>query len=180
MQRNLASGFDDSFRRHLAVEQRRAAPLHPVAQQRVGRGQEAEILVSDISISRHQFTILGLPDGEGADLTVSPQSRNVVLVNGHPQPAGATLRLRPGDVLTLTLVNRMAAETNLHFHGTNVSPRDNSDNVFTHVHPGAAFTYRVAFPANHHPGLFWYHPHMHPTTAEQVGRGMAGALIVRA
>lgn len=73
----------------------------PGQPQRVGRGQEAEILVSDISISRHQFTILGLPDGDGADLTVSPQSRNVVLVNGHPQAAGATLRLRPGDRLAV-------------------------------------------------------------------------------
>jgi FtsP/CotA-like multicopper oxidase with cupredoxin domain len=27
-------------------------------------------------------------------------------------------------------------------------------------------------------GLEWYHPHMHMTTADQVGRGMAGALLV--
>lgn len=64
---------------------------------RVGRGQEAEILISDISISRHQFTLLGLPTGDGADMQVAAQSRNVVVVNGHPQVAGATLRLRPGD-----------------------------------------------------------------------------------
>lgn len=28
-------------------------------------------------------------------------------------------------------------------------------------------------------GLEWYHPHMHPTTSDQVQRGMAGALIIR-
>lgn len=88
------------------------------------------------------------------------------------------LRLRAGDVLTLTLNNRMDQETNLHFHGLNVSPRDDGDNVFTHIHPGTTFVHRIALPANHHPGLFWYHPHIHGLTSEQIIAGLSGGLIV--
>jgi FtsP/CotA-like multicopper oxidase with cupredoxin domain len=88
------------------------------------------------------------------------------------------LRLRPGDVLTVTVNNRMDEETNLHFHGLNVSPRDNGDNVFLHVHPGASQTYRIEFPRNHHPGLFWYHPHIHGRTSEQIIAGLSGGFIV--
>ena len=35
------------------------------------------------------------------------------------------LRLRPGDTLFLDLDNRITEQTNLHFHGLNVSPRIN-------------------------------------------------------
>jgi len=88
------------------------------------------------------------------------------------------LRMRAGDVLTLTLDNRLDEETNLHFHGLNVSPRDNADNVFNHIHPGASFVHRVALPANHHPGLFWYHPHIHGRTSAQILAGLSGGMIV--
>ena len=37
------------------------------------------------------------------------------------------LRLRPGDTLFLTLVNKFEEQTNVHYHGLNVSPRINAD-----------------------------------------------------
>ena len=37
------------------------------------------------------------------------------------------LRLRPGDTLFLDLDNRITEQTNLHYHGLNVSPRINAD-----------------------------------------------------
>ena len=36
----------------------------------------------------------------------------------------------------------------------------------------------VKIPENHAPGTFWYHPHLHGSTAIQVASGMAGALII--
>ncbi len=40
---------------------------------------------------------------------------------------------------------------------------------------GASFDYRFTPPDS---GLFWYHSHVWPTVAEQVGRGLYGVLIV--
>src|SRR5919109_2425140 len=48
---------------------------------------------------------------------------------------GPTLRLSQGDTLRLTLVNRLRAATNMHFHGMHVSPAGRSDNVLRTVAP---------------------------------------------
>lgn len=92
--------------------------------------------------------------------------------------AGPTLRVRPGDRLEITLVNRLRQYTNLHFHGMHVSPAGNSDNIFVMVEPGKTFHYVVKIPTDHPSGTFWYHSHGHPHSEEQVFGGLSGALIV--
>ncbi|PYP65387.1 MAG: hypothetical protein DMD36_19510, partial [Gemmatimonadetes bacterium] len=89
-----------------------------------------------------------------------------------------TLRVRPGDAVRLRLVNELEETTNLHMHGLSVSPLGNADNVFLHVAPGGAQDYEIRIPATHAPGLYWYHPHPHGRSDEQVRNGMSGALIV--
>ncbi|UJB18293.1 MULTISPECIES: multicopper oxidase family protein [Lysobacter] len=69
--------------------------------------------------------------------------------------------------------------TNLHSHGLWVSPTGNSDNVLLTLRPGVKFEYEYNLPADHPAGTFWYHPHLHGSTALQVSSGMAGALLVR-
>jgi suppressor of ftsI len=89
-----------------------------------------------------------------------------------------TLWVRPGDLVRLKLVNALDSMTNLHMHGFHVSPAGNSDNVLLHIMPGETFDYEYSIPANHPAGVFWYHPHIHGDSNEQVFRGMAGAIIV--
>lgn len=91
---------------------------------------------------------------------------------------GPTLRVRPGDVLKVHLSNNLDGITNLHTHGLHVSPSGNSDNVLLHIDPGTSFDYEYRIPADHPAGFFWYHPHHHGLTTEQLSGGMAGALIV--
>jgi FtsP/CotA-like multicopper oxidase with cupredoxin domain len=91
---------------------------------------------------------------------------------------GPTLVVRPGDLLQVTLDNRLSATTNLHTHGLHVAPDGNSDNVFLSIEPGSSFDYEYRIPANHPPGVYWYHPHHHGTVAEQTFGGMYGAIIV--
>jgi FtsP/CotA-like multicopper oxidase with cupredoxin domain len=68
--------------------------------------------------------------------------------------------------------------TNLHTHGLHVSPKDPADNVLRNVIPGCSYPFRFEIPKNHPAGTFWYHPHVHGSTAIQVGSGAVGALIV--
>ena len=113
---------------------------------------------------------------------------------------GPTLRLRPGELLKLHLVNRLPAmpgahashnggehdvnvphgfnTTNLHTHGLHVSPSGISDNVFLTIEPGQDQRYEIALHESHPGGTFWYHPHKHGSVAIQVGSGMSGALLV--
>jgi len=98
-----------------------------------------------------------------------------VLYNGAYVPP--IWRVRLGDTVTVTLRNRLAEPTNLHFHGLGVSPLGNGDNVFLHVRPEETFTYQVTIPARH-VGLFWFHPHMHGNVDAQIIGGMSGGIIV--
>lgn len=87
--------------------------------------------------------------------------------------------------------------TNLHYHGTHVSPQPHSDYVLLSLYsenqtdppppdpagnPAIAIgTYQTdiaPFPWNQPPGTHWYHPHKHGSTAVQLINGMAGALLI--
>ena len=91
---------------------------------------------------------------------------------------GPTLRPRPGDELSIRLVNSLDEPTNLHLHGLHVSPQANSDNVFVAVRPGEGFDYSYRLPSDHPPGVYWYHPHHHGMVAGQIFAGLFGAIIV--
>lgn len=71
-------------------------PIRPERPSVVGRGQDVDILVADVSISRHQFTITHAEDH--VVIEVSPQSRNQVFLNGHPITSS---QVRPGDRLSV-------------------------------------------------------------------------------
>ena len=91
---------------------------------------------------------------------------------------GPTLRVRPGDLLRVRLVNHIDQPTNLHTHGLHVSPHGNGDNPFVTIDPGDGFDYAIRIPADHPAGTFWYHPHHHGTVADQIFAGLVGALLV--
>lgn len=117
------------------------------------------------------------------ELTVAPHTIQVdgktvttTLYNGLFAPP--TLRVRPGDRLSLTLRNKSANNTNMHYHGTSVSPLSPGDNVYLRVAPQEDYKYEVDFPQDHPQGLFWYHPHWHGTTEFQIGGGLSGLLSV--
>jgi FtsP/CotA-like multicopper oxidase with cupredoxin domain len=91
--------------------------------------------------------------------------------------------------------------TNLHFHGTHVSPQSPQDFVLLELRP--KLPAGAAPPADDHPmsprgtvaygqfqydvdpppptqaeGTHWYHPHKHGSVSLQVANGMPGALII--
>lgn len=140
-----------------------------------------------------------------------------------PQYTPPTLVVSPGNSIDLTLTNNLpinvqlagklppteenlqnqSQDTNLHYHGFNVSPLLGSDDVVMHVHSNrtnpsivsgglypdddpkspkygsiADYHMRVNLPKGHQSGLFWYHPHAHTVSNNQVRAGMSGGIIV--
>jgi FtsP/CotA-like multicopper oxidase with cupredoxin domain len=141
-------------------------------------------------------------------------------VTGQPKYPGPTLLVQretstytPGDQIQVLLKNSLPPDnddctppaadgmncfhgdntTNLHFHGTHVSPQSPQDYVLLQLTPpgdtstaahgdvvSTQFQYAVnPLPSNQSEGTHWYHPHKHGSTAQQVGNGMAGALIIK-
>lgn len=107
------------------------------------------------------------------------------------------LSIKPGDTIRVALHNKLPKDptcletggnvnvphcfngTNLHTHGLWVNPAGNGDNVLISINPGVSFEYEYNVPSDHPAGTFWYHTHLHGSTALQVSSGMAGALIIR-
>jgi len=124
---------------------------------------------------------------------------------GHESP---NLRVKPGDQVILHLGNALSApddtksaathrhgansaqdcgaavmsalSTNLHFHGLTIPPVCHQDDVLkTSLQPGdPEFEYRFRIPNDEPPGLYWYHPHIHGFSKQQLLGGASGALIV--
>jgi FtsP/CotA-like multicopper oxidase with cupredoxin domain len=91
---------------------------------------------------------------------------------------GPTLRVKPGDQLKIHLNNDLDETTNLHLHGMHVSPRTPQDDVLIHIGAGESYDFDFEIPDDQTPGTYWYHPHGHTNSNQQIYSGMAGALIV--
>ena len=103
-----------------------------------------------------------------------------------------TIRVSPGDTIKIDYVNDLPVHskescaispcmdmTNLHFHGLAISPQTPQDNVIDMLAmPGQTLRYVVEIPANHPPGLFWYHTHPHGESHRQALDGMSGAIVI--
>ena len=105
--------------------------------------------------------------------------RTVQVLTYNGQMPGPVLELRAGDALWVRLRNSLSEATNLHFHGLHVSPSGKGDNPFAMVAAGETVDYEIRIPANHPSGTFWYHPHLHGSTARQVFGGLSGLIIIR-
>jgi FtsP/CotA-like multicopper oxidase with cupredoxin domain len=143
-------------------------------------------LVSDAPELRAQNHSLSLT----LHAAVSNDGKDSFFFDG--QPVAPTLRLSPGDQLKITYVNDLPVKsqescailpcmdmTNLHFHGLEVSPDAPQDDVLNMMaKPGQSLNYTVQIPANHPPGLYWYHTHPHGESHRQVLDGMSGAIVI--
>ena len=137
----------------------------------------AETFVDPPEVTSHDGVLALTLDIQLTDFSIGSMPVRSYLYNGLYTPP--TLRVKPGDVLRLTLRNNMTDNyTNLHTHGLNVSPLGNGDNIFVKVNPGETYQYQIPLPFNHPPGLYWYHPHAHGSSEFQVYNGMSGGLIV--
>ncbi|MFT5114890.1 MAG: FtsP/CotA-like multicopper oxidase with cupredoxin domain [Parasphingorhabdus sp.] len=88
---------------------------------------------------------------------------------------GPELRVKQGDFLDLKLENRLDQPTSIHWHGIRIVNSMDGVSGFTQpaVANGEVFNYRFQIPDA---GTYWYHSHAN--SAEQVGRGLYGLLIV--
>jgi len=128
------------------------------------------------------------------------QSRTLFCLRTQSGDESPALHVQPGDTLNLTVTNTVPpmpgtptqvvsntcgsatmteTSTNVHFHGTNTSPACHGDQVIhTIINSGETFTYKLAFPTDEPPGLYWYHPHLHGIAEAAVLGGASGVIVV--
>ena len=96
--------------------------------------------------------------------------------NGHVP--GPTLEAREGDRVIVHFRNELPESTTVHWHGLHV-PFAFDGSPFHPVPPGGQLDYVFTIPHGT-AGTYWYHPHQHHRTRDQVVRGLYGAIIIRA
>ncbi|UOA07319.1 hypothetical protein [Methylobacter sp. S3L5C] len=122
------------------------------------------------------------------------------LINELPLAPEAIHQFDPGEQFLIQ------NPTNIHTHGMLVTPTSllpntpntkYGDNIFvltfninngqpiitpnTHVHGDVnmdSTDYQITVPAHHPSGLFWFHPHAHGISMNQISAGLSGALTV--
>jgi FtsP/CotA-like multicopper oxidase with cupredoxin domain len=93
----------------------------------------------------------------------------------NDQVPGPLIEAEVGDTLHVTLTNRLAEPTTIHWHGLRIpAEMDGTEMVQPPIEPGESFEYRFVVPDA---ATFWYHTHVNET--EQLERGLYGALVVR-
>jgi len=156
--------------------------------------QPAPDMTSKDGVLKVHFDYYTSVDNEGRTLFC------FVTPDGKQSP---TLHVWPGDVIEMTVTNKVPAapgapsevisndetvcgnatmtltSVNVHFHGTNTSPKCHSDEtIFTLINSGETFKYTIHIPKNEPPGMYWYHPHVHGTSSAMVDGGACGAIVV--
>lgn len=124
-----------------------------------------------------------VPPAREFTLTAAPGRVSLV---GQPYPdtdvwsynagvPGPEIRVRQGERLRIRVENQLTQATTVHWHGVRVPNAMDGVPFLTQkpIAPGEEFVYEFDVPDA---GTYWYHPHHH--SAEQVGRGLSGALIV--
>ncbi len=106
------------------------------------------------------------------------------------QIPGPLLVANPGDTINIKLINDLEVDaaieesnpyafyTNLHKHGSHVSPIGNSDNVMLTLAPGEEWDVSWELPDNQLVGLDWGHPHYHGGTSISIAKGLSFPLLV--
>lgn len=117
------------------------------------------------------------------ETTLEARVENIELLPGTTTPVwtyngilpGPLIRVAVGDRVIVHFSNSLPEETTIHWHGLRI-PND-MDGVPDVTQPGvqlgASFTYDFTVPDA---GTYWYHPHY--DSAEQVGYGLYGPIVV--
>lgn len=89
---------------------------------------------------------------------------------------GPTLILNQGDDVEIRVTNHLDEDTTTHWHGIHL-PAAMDGGPHQVIAPGA--TWSPTFTVKNKAATYWYHPHLHMKTQEQLAYGAGGFIVVR-
>lgn len=89
---------------------------------------------------------------------------------------GPTLIMKKGDIVSLNVTNNLDEETTTHWHGFHIPPEMDGG---PHQVIGVGKTWSPSFEVKNNAATYWYHPHMHESTWDQMNHGLGGFIIVQ-
>ncbi len=89
---------------------------------------------------------------------------------------GPTLIMNQGDTVQMNVTNNLSESTTTHWHGFHIPAVTDGG---PHQPIAAGETWTPSFTIKNSASTYWYHPHLHTKTAEQILYGAGGFIIVR-
>jgi len=130
-----------------------------------------------INISRKPKTVEVNITAGVTTLSLMPGVKSEVFAyNGHVP--GPTLDVREGDHVIVHFHNNLPEPTTVHWHGIHL-PFESDGSPFHPIKPGESHDYEFTVRPGT-AGTYWYHPHPDRRTGFAIGKGLFGAIIVRA
>jgi bilirubin oxidase len=130
-----------------------------------------------INISKRPKTVEVNITASVTTLSLVPGVNSEVFAyNGHVP--GPTLDVREGDHVIVHFHNQLPEPTTVHWHGIHL-PFESDGSPFHPIKPGESHDYEFTVRLGS-AGTYWYHPHPDRRTGYAIGKGLFGAIIVRA
>lgn len=125
------------------------------------------------------------PTLSGKDFNLSLGKTTKQLRTGNATPTysyngtgfwGPTLIMNKGDFVKLNVTNNLSETTTTHWHGFHI-PAIMDGGPHQIIEPNT--TWSPSFEVKNNAGTYWYHPHLHEKTYEQMTYGAGGFIIVK-
>lgn len=121
--------------------------------------------------------------GTTFDLTLSKSTKQIKTGNATKTYGyngnsfwGPTLIMNKGDFVKLNVKNNLTETTTTHWHGFHIPPVMDGG---PHQMIEAGATWSPSFEVKNNAGTYWYHPHLHEKTYEQLTYGAGGLIIIK-
>ena len=89
---------------------------------------------------------------------------------------GPTLIMNRGDAVQMHVTNNLDDETTTHWHGFHI-PAVMDGGPHQPIAPGE--TWSPSFEIMNQAGTYWYHPHLHHMTQDQLTHGAGGLILIK-
>ena len=137
-------------------------------------------------VCQAQYNTLWIPDtlsGTNFNLTIKDTFAQIVATGNQTITGGIngkfwgpTLFMNKGDVVHMNVSNNLNDTTTLHWHGMHL-PAVMDGGPHQTIPPGTVW--QPYWTVKNDAATYWYHPHLHEMTEEQIIKGIGGLIIVR-
>lgn len=144
------------------------------------------LFVLSFTNAKSQYNTLWIPDtlrGTTFNLTVRdtftqflPGQQTIIGAINRQRIWGPTLFWNKGDSVQMSVTNLMLDTTTIHWHGIHL-PAVMDGGPYQTIPPNT--TWNPSFRVTNQAAMYWYHPHLHMMTQQQLISGIGGLIIVR-
>lgn len=144
------------------------------------------VLIFSLHASAQSYNTLWIPDTlSGTQFNLAIKDTFAQIVNTGNQTItggingkfwGPTLFINKGDVVHMNVQNNLNDSTTIHWHGMHL-PAVMDGGPHQVIPPGTIW--QPYWTVTNHAATYWYHPHLHMMTEEQITKGIGGLIIVR-